>query len=192
MFKLIEFEDVVRIPPSMFDKPLEEATLEILKENYEGQIIRDLGIIISVLDVEVSDLGYIVYGDGASYHRARFNALVFTPELHEVVEGEVSIVEEFGLLVRLGPVEGFIHKSQIHDDFFSYNREQNLMLGSKTHRIIRKGDRVRARIVSISYGTKGHMLRIGLTMRQPFLGKLEWIEEDLKGVRGGEEEGASV
>jgi DNA-directed RNA polymerase subunit E' len=42
---------------------------------------------------------------------------------------------------------------------------------------LKEGDKVRARIVTVSMkrGTRG---KIGLTMRQPGLGKLEWIKEE--------------
>jgi len=183
LYKVIEFEDVVRVPPSLFNKPLKEAVLSVLREEYEGHIIRDVGFIVSILDLEVSELGHLVFNDGALYHKTKFKALVFSPILQEIVEGEVVLVEEYGLLIRLGPIEGFIHKSQIFDDYFSYNREQSIMLGSKTGRIIRKNDNVRARIVSVSYGSRRQTLRIGLTMRQPYLGKLEWIEQELKGEK---------
>ncbi|MCX8176159.1 MAG: DNA-directed RNA polymerase, partial [Candidatus Bathyarchaeota archaeon] len=42
------------------------------------------------------------------------------------------------------------------------------------------GDKVRVRITAVSMGKGGSGGKIGVTMRQPFLGKLEWIEEDLK------------
>ncbi|RLE84836.1 MAG: DNA-directed RNA polymerase [Thermoprotei archaeon] len=183
MFKIVEFDDVVRVPPSLFSKPLKEAVMEVLRGSYEGQIISDIGLIISILDAEASEYGEVVFNDGALYHRTKFKALVYTPMLHEVVEGEIILVEEFGMLVRLGPIDGFIHKSQIFDDYFSYSRDQDMLLGSKTGRIIRKGDKVRARIVSISYGHRRRALRIGLTMRQPYLGKIEWIEEEIKGIK---------
>jgi len=186
MFKIVEFDDIVRVPPSLFVKPLKEAVMEVLKERYEGQIITDIGLVISVLDAEPSEYGQVVFNDGALYHKTRFKALVYTPILHEVIEGEVVLVEEFGMLIRLGPLDGFLHKSQVFDDFFSYSREQDMLLGSKTGRIIRKGDKIRARIVSISYGHRRRALRIGLTMRQPYLGKLEWIEEEIKGREGEE------
>ena len=186
MFKIVEFDDIVRVPPSLFVKPLKEAVMEVLKERYEGQIITDIGLVISVLDAEPSEYGQVVFNDGALYHKTRFRALVYTPILHEVIEGEVVLVEEFGMLIRLGPLDGFLHKSQVFDDFFSYSREQDMLLGSKTGRIIRKGDKIRARIVSISYGHRRRALRIGLTMRQPYLGKLEWIEEEIKGREGEE------
>ena len=41
-----------------------------------------------------------------------------------------------------------------------------------------KGDNCIARIVAISY--RGEEPKIGLTMRQPGLGKIEWLKEEKK------------
>jgi DNA-directed RNA polymerase subunit E' len=180
MFKLVECEGVVRVPPSTLGKPLKEAVLEILRREYGGQVVKDLGIIVSVLDAEASNYGIIIPGDGNLYHKARFTMLVYTPMLQEVVEGEVGIVESTGLVVRVGPVDGYVHKSQIMDDVVSYSREQSAVIGQKSARVLRKGDSVRARIVAVSYGGRRQALRVQMTMRQPYLGKLEWIREEAK------------
>ena len=180
MFKLVECEGVVRVPPSTLGKPLREAVLEILRREYGGQVVKDLGIIVSVLDAEASSYGIIIPGDGNLYHKARFTMLVYTPMLQEVVEGEVGIVESTGLVVRVGPVDGYVHKSQIMDDVVSYSREQSAVIGQKSARVLRKGDSVRARIVAVSYGGRRQALRVQMTMRQPYLGKLEWIKEEAK------------
>jgi DNA-directed RNA polymerase subunit E' len=42
---------------------------------------------------------------------------------------------------------------------------------------LKEGDKVRARIVTVSLKRGAKAGKIGLTMRQPGLGKLEWIEE---------------
>ncbi len=45
---------------------------------------------------------------------------------------------------------------------------------------------MRARIVALSLNERSpRESKIGLTMRQPGLGKLEWIEEDRKKASGG-------
>jgi DNA-directed RNA polymerase, subunit E'' len=53
---------------------------------------------------------------------------------------------------------------------------------------LRVGDKVRARIVTISINEiSPRESKIGLTMRQPGLGKHEWIVEDQnKAAAGGE------
>ncbi|MDK2913026.1 MAG: DNA-directed polymerase subunit, partial [Methanolobus sp.] len=44
-----------------------------------------------------------------------------------------------------------------------------------------EGDRVRARIVAVSINEREpRESKIGLTMRQHSLGKIEWLEEDKK------------
>lgn len=180
MFKLVECESVVKIPPSFIGIPLKEAVLEVLRREYVGQVIRNLGVVVSVLDAEASEYGMIIPADGSLYHKARFTLLVYTPMLQEVVEGEVLIVESTGVIVRLGPVEGYIHRSQILDETISYSREQGVVIGEKSGRALRKGDVVRARVVAVSYGGRKQALRVQLTMKQPLLGKLEWIEEEIR------------
>jgi len=181
LYKIVEFEDVIRIPPALFKLPLHEAATEVLREKYEGKIFENLGLAVTILDVSIDPVGILVPGDGATYHKVRVKALFFTPLRQEVVEGEVIVVAEYGMEVRLGPIDAFIHRSQIHEkESFSYNKEQGMWMGLKTGRLLRRGDKVRARIVQVSYGTKGLRLRVGLTMRQPYLGKLEWIEEALR------------
>jgi DNA-directed RNA polymerase subunit E' len=72
-----------------------------------------------------------------------------------------------------------LHISQITDEYISYD-EKGVKLNTKeTNRTLGEGDKVRARIVAISLNEKDPGdSKIGLTMRQPGLGKLEWIEEE--------------
>ncbi|MEM4649812.1 MAG: DNA-directed RNA polymerase, partial [Candidatus Bathyarchaeia archaeon] len=58
------------------------------------------------------------------------------------------------------------------------------LIGKETHRKLAKGDLVRVRIIAVSFPRGGSGGKIGVTMRQPFLGKLEWIKEDVKKVSG--------
>lgn len=101
----------------------------------------------------------------------------FKPELQEVVEGEVVDVAEFGIFVRIGPMDALAHVSQIMEDYISYDRKQGVLIGKESRRSIKSGDRVRARIIAVSMKGKP---KIGLTMKQPGLGKIEWIEEEVK------------
>lgn len=181
MYKLIEIEDTIRIPPNLFSKPLKEAALEVLKENFEGKVIENIGVIVSILDVDVSEYGYLTFNDGSLYHTARFKVLAFSPVNQEVVEGEVVLVEKIGITVRLGAVDVFVHRSQV---FASrdviYEKEQGIMMDQQNKRYIRKGDIVRARVTGISYDERKGTLKIRMTMRQPYLGKLEYLKQNKK------------
>ena len=93
----------------------------------------------------------------------------------EIVEGEVRDIAKFGAFVNFGPFEGMVHLSQTMNDIVNVNKSGALQ-GRESKKSLKIGDKVRARIVAISPQEGGDM-KIGLTMRQPYLGKLEWIEE---------------
>jgi DNA-directed RNA polymerase subunit E' len=160
----------VRVDPSRFGESIEGVVLEICRENYEGIINSDLGLIIAVTSIE----------------EIVFNILSYKPEDHEIVEGEVVEATDFGLFVRLGCIDALIHVSQVYDDFFSYDGKHALQ-GRESNRIIRVGDKIRARVIAISL-TK-NAIRMGLSMRQQGLGAKTWIEEWVQESEGenGEE-----
>ena len=163
----------------MFGTPLSENIYNILVEKYEGLLDKDIGFIMAIGDIKEIGEGRVIYGDGAAYHTTVFEVLCYIPELYEVIEGEVVDVVEFGIFVRLGPLDGLVHISQIMDDYVFYDPKNEIIMGKETGRIIRKGDKVRARIIAISLKEmKKRSSKIALTLRQPGLGKIEWIEDE--------------
>jgi DNA-directed RNA polymerase subunit E' len=180
MFYLINVEDLVRISPDKFNNTLQDVTLEALRTKYEGFVSSDLGFVVGVIDVKVSSIGKIIPGDGATHHIVSFTLLSYYPEIQGIVEGEVVEVEDFGAFVRIGPLDALIHVSQLIDDFVSFDERQGVLIAKETRRVLRRGDIVRARITAVSLAKGGSSGKIGMTMRQPFLGKMEWIMEDVK------------
>lgn len=183
LFKLITLEDTIRIPPETFGNPLEKVGHQQVKAKYEGVVNEELGYVIAVIDVKVSPTGKIIPGDGATYHKVAFSLLAFYPMLQEVVEGEVVEIADFGAFVRIGPIDALLHVSQLMDDFISYDEKQGVLLGKETKRKLISGDQVRVRITAVSLGRAGSSGKIGVTARQPFLGKLEWIEYDTQKIK---------
>jgi DNA-directed RNA polymerase subunit E' len=175
MFYLIEVEDYIRVEPKLFGLPTMESVDKQLKETYADYYDREIGKVISIIEVLEVGEGVLIPGDGATYYRSRFKLLVWKPELQELVYGIVSEITNFGAFMDLGAMKGMIHISQTMDDYVSFNKS-NSLIGKASKRSLKQGDLCLARIVAISH--KGGELKIGLTMRQPGLGKLEWIKED--------------
>lgn len=174
MYQIIEIEDTVRVPPQAFNEPLEPALKKLLAERYEGKIDRDIGAIVLIMEAKTDGIGKVIPGDGAAYYNTVFKALAYKPELQEVADGEVIEIVEFGAFVRLGPLDGLVHVSQIADDFLNYDSKGSRFIGKASKKSLQEGDKVRARIVTISL-RKAKENKIGLTMRQPGLGKFEWL-----------------
>lgn len=177
MFVIVEVQEVVGISPKDFGRELESVVLSNLKKQYEGAVDEELGYVSLVIEARVDPVGKIMPRDGSTYHNCTFKLLTFIPEVQEVVLGEVVEITDFGCFVRVGPVDGLLHISQITDDFMSYDEKNNLLLGRKTGRRLSVGDDVRARIVAVSLAS-GSAGKIGLTTRQPYMGKLSWVEEE--------------
>ena len=178
MFKLITLQDTIRIPPETFGSPLEKVGRDQVKTKYEGIVDEELGYVIAVTNVKVSPIGKIIPGDGATYHRVTFSLLTFYPIIQEIVEGDVVEIADFGAFVRIGPVDALLHVSQLIDDYMSYDEKQGVLLGKETKRKLTNGDQLRVRITAVSLGRAGSSGKIGVTARQPFLGKLEWLKLD--------------
>jgi len=190
MFKLITLEDTIRIPPEKFGEPIETVGYEQLGIKYEGMVDEELGYVIAVTDIQVNPVGKIIPGDGATYHKALFSLLTFLPKIQEVVEGEVVEIADFGAFIRVGPIDALLHVSQLMDDYISYDQKQGVLMGRETRRKLSTGDQVRVRITAVSLGRGGISGKVGVTARQPFLGKLEWIRKEIEKLRSAEAEKA--
>ena len=179
MYLISKIEDTVRIPPNRFEEPLEDVAVEILNESYVGKIDKKMGLMVTVKEIEEIGIGKVIMGDGAAYHDVVFTALFFKPELHEIVEGEVIEITEFGAFIRIGPMDGLVHVSQVTDDYINYDGKRGALMGKESKKSLEEGNKVRARIVALSLkGKSSKETKIGLTMRQPGLGRFEWIEEE--------------
>jgi DNA-directed RNA polymerase subunit E' len=186
LFKLVTLEDTIRIPPDKFGEGIDNVSYEQLKMKYEGMVDEELGYVIAVTEIKVNPFGKIIPGDGATFHKAKFSLLTFFPKIQEVVEGEVVEIADFGAFIRIGPVDALLHVSQLMDDYISHDERHGVLMGKETKRKLTTGDHVRVRITAVSLGRSGGSGKIGVTARQPFLGKIEWIKKDIEKIQGAE------
>lgn len=177
MFYKITVNDHIRVPPKVFDLSTKDAVIQRIKKKFEGFISKEFGVVIDVADVGEIKEGIIIPGDGASYFDTTFDLYVFKPEMQEVAYTAVRDIADFGAFMNLGPIEGMIHIGQTMDDYVSFSKDKVLM-GKETKRTLKVNDRCKARVVAISYKDVTNP-KIALTMRQPFLGRIDWIEEDM-------------
>ena len=179
MYLKVRAVDVVRVPPERFGEDLHSTIKELLAERLEGRLDKRIGMFIAILDVNEIGEGRILIGDAGIYYETTFEALVYRPKLQEITEGEVIETVEFGAFIEIGPLDGLLHISQISDEYISYDEKGKRLVGKESGRALAVGDKVRARIVAVSLNEREPSdSKIGLTMRQPGLGKYEWLEEE--------------
>jgi DNA-directed RNA polymerase subunit E' len=175
MFYEVLVTDHVRVEPNKFGMDTDEAVRAQLEESYASFQDKDIGTVVAVLDIIEVKEGIIIPGDGAAYYESTFKLIVFRPELQELVYGTVEEITSFGAFMNMGVIRGMIHISQTMDDFVSFS-DSGVLTGKDGKKNLAQGDHCIARVVAISY--KGETPKIGLTMRQPGLGKLDWVKAE--------------
>lgn len=191
MYKLVTFEDSVRIPPNLFGMSLNTAAQKILRDRMERSVDKNLGIVLGIFNAKIKGDGKIIPGDGAAYFDVQYQALVFNLEVNEVVEGEVSEIVEFGAFVRLGPIDGLMHVSQVANEFLSYDKKNLYLIGRESKKTIRKTDALRCKVATVSMKETIPNSKVALTMRPTGLGKLgnkEYKEVKRREVKKKEDE----
>lgn len=178
MFYSYVIRDTVRVPPNRIKGDLRTEALAELKKAYEGIVDEDIGVVVAVTSVKETGEGKILWGDGGVYVDTVFEVLTYKPLIQEVVDGYVVDITEFGAFIRIGPFDGLVHVSQVMDDFVRYDPSVPAFIGKETERAIKIGDNVRARVVTVAIRNSIADTKIGMTMRQPGLGKWEWIKEE--------------
>jgi len=173
----MKLKGVARIEPDHLGDPLEAAVERALRDKYEGVVDKSLGTIVAVLGADDIGEGHILAGDGSIYYEVNFDTLVFKPEMQEIIEGEVVEIVKFGAFLSLGPFDGLLHVSQITNEYISYDEKNARLVSKESNKSLGEGDRVRARVIAVSLNEKEpRESKIGLTMRQTGLGKLEWLD----------------
>ncbi len=184
MYVIVEDDYIARIPPDKLGDDYHTSVMNVAKSSIEGRLL-DLTegynnvkkcFIVSVRDIEMIGDGTIVHGDGGVYQTIHYRALGYLPEMQEIVEGIVVSVQKFGAFVRFGPFEGLLHISQIMDDRIDLDLANQRFIGKDTKRDLKVNDRIRVRIVAMNLSSSSiEDSKIGLTMKQVGLGKLEWL-----------------
>ena len=189
MYAMVKIEETIRILPERFGEDLDGVVGQIVQKSFEGTMRKDHGIIIAANNIEAVGDGIIIHGDGAMYQKVAFDALMFKPELQEIVDGIICEIVEFGAFCHIGPIDALIHMSQIMNDYVEVDAENEIISGKEKKMMLKTGDPVRARIVAVSMNElSARESKIGLTMRQPALGAHEWLKEPKKEEEGKKEE----
>ena len=183
MYYVHTLQDTFKMAPEFFDRNIDEVATLALKRKYEGVIDKKLGVAVAVFNIRNISDGSILPGDPATHHNVEFDILTYTPYVDEVVAGEVTELAEFGAFVRIGPIEGLVHVSQITNDFLNFDKKVPAFVSKKSGRSLKKGDAVLAKISTVSMKNTVKDSKIALTMKPEGLGKAEWITEGAKRAR---------
>jgi DNA-directed RNA polymerase subunit E' len=182
MYKKVRLKDTVEVPPKELADVSPQLVKRLLQDKLEGRMDEDVGSVVSVVNVHDIGTGAVLPNRPGVYYEAEFDAVTFDPQMQEVVDGTVVEVVEFGAFVGIGPVDGLLHVSQISDEYLAYDGENQQLASSESNRTLGVDDAIRARIVTKSIDERNPRdSKIGLTAKQPGLGKHGWLADERQG-----------
>jgi DNA-directed RNA polymerase subunit E' len=174
MFYEVKLKDYVDLNPDLFDRDLKESIKEQLNRDYADMTSEEFGLAISIISVDKIGQGFKLPEGASRHYVVEFTLLAYKPDLHEVIEGEVSSVTNFGVFINMGVIDGLVHLSQTMVDQVSFSKVGSIQ-GAQTGQSLKVGDIARASVVAVSFKDIRNV-KIGLTMRQPGLGSLDWLK----------------
>ncbi len=181
MYNIIEVEEYIRLSPHVLRMEKEKAAKEIIMNTYRNKYLPDIGLILDVIDVKMESENMIIMNDPNIYVKTRFKLVSFTIESGEIVLGIVREVVEYGAFVLIGPFEALLNLSQISDEKFKFNKEKKRLENEDGSKTIEVGDKIYARVSTVSMKEGPAKAKISLTCRTaPYLGNLKWLTQETK------------
>eukprot|EP00850_Spirogloea_muscicola_P015172 SM000114S24135 [mRNA] locus=s114:165715:167771:- [translate_table: standard] len=102
MFQLAAVEDTVRVAPRDLQLPHLVAVRAELRRAYIDKVIRDVGLVVALYDVQSVTGGFIYPGDGAPRFTVSFRLVVFRPFVGEVLLAKLRSADTSGLCPAAG------------------------------------------------------------------------------------------
>jgi len=177
MFQIARLKDsAVTIKPQHLDKEPLTAIVAELEELYVDKVITDLGLVVTLYEVNSIKGGIIYAGDGAAHYEVEFRMVVFSPFVNEILVGKVySLTDENGIRVSLGFFDDLIvlpNKSgmdlektkwddkekiwYIEEESVEFLAESNNEgnreeIGAMVKKFIEPGQQIRVRVTQVTY-----------------------------------------
>lgn len=133
----------------------ENGTGEDAQEKYVDQLDE-----ITTHSSDAERRGISAERDTDSMKKAEF----MSDRVGEEFDAVVSSVTKFGMFIALpNTVEGLIHISQIHDDYYEYLEKQMALVGRRTKQTYRIGQPVKVKLINVNVEQK----EIDFTLADP-------------------------
>ena len=176
MFYLVDVQEKVGIEAQNLKKDIKACAEERLEEMHSKE---ENGVFLGVVEIKnIGETGKILPEKPYIYFDIEYTSLFFQPAQNEIVDGIITEIAEFGPFVRLGPIEAFIHISQITKEKLTYNPEQDIITTKDGKFVVKRDEKVRALVANSAISED--KVRVNLTMKQDGLGLISMLEKEKK------------
>lgn len=177
MYFISRLKYEVLMHPENFGPSLKQKIYKRLREDVEGTVHGTTGIIVGVLqfqDEQDVERGLIEYETGCASFIVCYEAMVFRPFKHQVMDAKVSLVHEHGVNANVGLPNFSIFISRHNMPDFQYRHEDEMWVSedAEGEQAITKDCVLRFRVINVEFGSKTEVKCVG-TIDGDYLGVLE-------------------
>lgn len=105
-------------------------------------------------------------------------------KIGEEFEGIISSVTNFGMFVELlNTVEGLIRMSDLSDDYYHFHERQHALIGERTSKVFRIGDRVKVKVARVNVDER--TIDFEMVDMKPRGNKISFVRGDRSGRGSG-------
>mmetsp|Transcript_42292 Transcript_42292/g.67713 ORF Transcript_42292/g.67713 Transcript_42292/m.67713 type:complete len:166 (-) Transcript_42292:2449-2946(-) len=163
--------------PTDLGPALREKIKERLKNSIEGTAMGKIGYVVYVTEINDSDIsrGKIEDSTGQVMYKVKFQAIVFRPFRHEVLDAVVSTALNHGFFCKAGPLQIFVSRHMMPDDLNDgFDHERSAWISEDKEVEIRAGCGVRLRLMNVKF-EQNQISAIG-TIKDDYLGLVSMDE----------------
>lgn len=138
---------MVSLLPSQFSPDIHGQLEKRLLDEVEGSFSGRFGYTVCVIDISSIGDGIILPSQGTAQYRIKYRAIVFKPYKGQVLDAVVSQVNQKGFMAEVGPVNVFVSRYLIADEFMFDPSSASTSFCDDLGNRIEKGSKVRLRIL---------------------------------------------
>eukprot|EP00249_Psilotum_nudum_P019455 c27262_g1_i1 orf=581-1147(+) len=153
MFVLVSLCDTIRIPPHNLSLPLLEAIQIEIRKLFFDKVVKDLGLCITLYDIQSIEGGFVFPGDGAPTFTVDFRLVMFRPFVGEVLVGKLQECDKSGLSISLGFFDDIHVPEHLLQQPSTFDEEEKLWLWNYqgTDMFMDLEEQVRFRVAQVKY-----------------------------------------
>lgn len=170
MWREVELDTTVRIAPMFVNSNIHNKIKEELHSKVEGQITRNGAMILGITSNEITaSTGRVSQRTGWVLFQVKYKALVCAPQKDDIIDAEITTVPQDGIRAQAGPLELFIHRTQLPDGVV-YDQESSTFRGPNL--VFERDNAIRVKIISVSPNPEMTRITATATLRGRGLGIL--------------------
>ncbi len=141
----------------------------IIKEHLQGELmekrVTKLKAIVDLASKQSSDMERVAQEAEREVDDLK-KAEFMLDKVGEEYEGIISSVTNFGMFVEMpNTIEGLVHISTMDDDYYVYDEKHLSLIGERTKKIYRLGDKIKIKVARVDIAT--HEIYFDLVKEKP-------------------------